>query len=89
MKLENREYKNSSPIGQINRKNTKQKSKICVKCFFNSFTEIPPISARNVPKLPQMSLAEPRKKDGDLKNLPPVGQIDHKNVKNMDKLLSN
>ena len=28
-------------------------------------------------------------KDGDLKFCPPVGQIEHKNVKNMDKLLSN
>ena len=28
-------------------------------------------------------------KDGDLKICPPVGQIDHKNVKNMDKSLSN
>ena len=28
-------------------------------------------------------------KDGDLKICSPVGQIDHKNVKNMDKLLSN
>ena len=26
-------------------------------------------------------------KDGDLKICPPVGQIDHKNVKNMDRLL--
>ena len=28
-------------------------------------------------------------KDNDLKIFPPVGQIDHKKVKNMDKLLSN
>ena len=28
-------------------------------------------------------------KDGDLKNCPPVGQIDHKNVKKIDKLLLN
>ena len=49
-------------MGQIDRKNTKDKSKLLVKCFVNSFTKIPPISARNVPKLPEMSLFEPRKK---------------------------
>ena len=62
MKLKDSEYKNSSRVGQIDRKNTKDKSKLLVKCFFNAFTKIPPISARNVPQLPEMSLFEPRKK---------------------------
>ena len=62
MKLKDSEYKNSSLVSQIDRKNTKEKSKLLVKCFVNSFTKIPPISARNVPKLPEMSLFEPRKK---------------------------
>ena len=62
MKLKDSEYKNSSPVGQIDRKNTKDKSKLLVKCFVNSFTKIPPISARNVPNSPEMSLFEPRKK---------------------------
>ena len=84
MKLKDSEYKNSSLIGQIDSKNTKEKSKLRVKCFFNSFTEIHPVSARNVPKLPQMSLVEPRKKDGDLTiSL----QIDRKNRKRKNRLL--
>ena len=62
MKLKHSEYKNSSLVGQTDRKNTKDKSKLLVKCFVNSFTKIPAISARNVPKLPEMSLFEPRKK---------------------------
>ena len=62
MKLKDSEYKNSSSVSQIDRKNTKEKSKLLVKCFANSFTKIPPRSARNVPKLPEMSLFEPRKK---------------------------
>ena len=62
MKLKDTEYKNSSLVGKIERKNTKEKSKLLLKCFVNSFTTIPPISARNVPKLPEMSLFEPRKK---------------------------
>ena len=61
VKLKDSKYKNSSLVGQINRKNTKEKSKLLVKCFVNSFTKIPPISARNVPKLPKLSLFEPRK----------------------------
>ena len=93
MKLKDSEYKNSSLVSQIDRKNTKVKSKLLLKCFVKSFTKIPPISARNVPKLPEMSLFEPRgkvtQKDGDLKICPPVGQIDHKNVEYLDKLLSN
>ena len=62
MKLEDSEYKNSSPVGQIDGKSMKEKSKLLVKCFVNSFRKNPPISARNVPKLPKMSLFEPRKR---------------------------
>ena len=62
MKLRDSEYKKYSLVGQIDRKNTKEKSKLLVKCFINSFTKIPPISARNVPKLPEVSLFEPTKK---------------------------
>ena len=62
MKLKEGEYKNSSLVGQIDRKNTKEKGILLLKCSANSFTEIPPISARNVPKLPKMSLFEPREK---------------------------
>ena len=62
MNLKDSEYKNSSLVGQIDRKNTKDKSKLLVKYLVNSFREIPPIYARNVPKLPEMSLFEPGKK---------------------------
>ena len=62
MKREDREYKNPSVVGQIDCKNTKEKSKLLVKCFVNSFRKNPPISARNVPKLPESSLFEPRKR---------------------------
>ena len=62
MKRRDGQYKNSSLVGQSDRKNRKEKSKLLVKCFVNSFTTISPISARNVPKLPEMSLFEPRKK---------------------------
>ena len=62
MALKDSEYKNSSLVSQIDRKNTKDKSKLLVKCFFNSFTKIPPISARNVPKLPETPLFEPKEK---------------------------
>ena len=62
VKLKDSEYKNSSLVSQTNCKNTKEKSKLLLKSFVNSFTKIPPISARNVPKLPEMSLFEPRKK---------------------------
>ena len=62
VKLKDTDHKNSSLVGQIDRINTKDKSQLLVKCFVNSFTKIPPISARNVPKLPEMSLVEPRKK---------------------------
>ena len=62
MKLKDSEYKNSSLVSQIDRKNTKEKSKLLLKCFVNSFTKTSPISARTVPKLPEMSPFEPRKK---------------------------
>ena len=61
MNLKDSGYKKSSLVGRIDRKNTKDKSKLLVKCFVNSFTKIPPISARNVPELPEMSLFEPKK----------------------------
>ena len=56
MKLKDSEYKNSSLVCQIDCKNTSQKSKLLVKCFVNSFRKNP------VPKLPEMSLFEPRQK---------------------------
>ena len=62
MKLKDSEYKNSSLVSQIDRKNTQEKSKLLLTCFVNPFTKIHPISATNVPKLPEMSLFEPRKK---------------------------
>ena len=62
MKLKDSEYEISSLASHFDRKNTKDKSKLLVKGFVNSFTKIPPISARNVPKLAEMSLFEPRKK---------------------------
>ena len=62
LKQKDREHKNSSLIGQIDCKNTKGKRKLLVKCFVNSFRKNPPISARNVPKLPEKSLFEPSKK---------------------------
>ena len=62
VRLKYSNYKNSSLVVQIDHKNRKEKSKLLVKCFVNSFTKIPPMSARNVPKLPEMSLFEPGKK---------------------------
>ena len=62
VKLKDSEYKKSSLVGQADRKNTKDKSKLLATCFVNSFTKIPPISARNVPQLPEMSLFEPRER---------------------------
>ena len=61
MKLKDSEYKNSSLVSQIDRKKTKEKSTLLVKCFVNSFTKVPPISARNMRKLPEISLFESRK----------------------------
>ena len=52
----------SSLVGQIDCKNTKEKRKLLVKCFVNSFRKNPPISASNVPKLREMCLFDPRKK---------------------------
>ena len=46
-------------------KNSKDKSKLLVKCFAISFTKIAPISAKNVPELLEMSLSEPRKKSNE------------------------
>ena len=62
MKQKDSEYKNYSLVGQIDCKSMKEKSKLLVKCFGHSFRKIPPISASNVPKLPEMSLFKPRKK---------------------------
>ena len=62
MKLKDNEYKSSSLVSQIDRKDTKKKSKLLLKCFVNAFKKIPPISARNVAKMPEMPLFEPRKK---------------------------
>ena len=62
MKLKDSKYKNSSLVSQIDHKNTKEKSKLLVKRFGNSFRKNTLISARNVPKLPEMSLVKPRKK---------------------------
>ena len=62
MKQKDSKYKNSSLVGQIDRKNTKEKSKLLVKSFVNPFTKVPPISARDVPKLTEISLFGPRKK---------------------------
>ena len=62
MKRKDSKYKNFSLVGQFYCKNTKEKSKLLVKCFVNSFRKNPPISARDVPKMPEMSLFEPRKK---------------------------
>ena len=92
MKVKDREYKNSSLVGQIDCRNRKKNSKLLAKCFDNSFRKNHPISARKVPKLPEMSLLEARKKfkekDSDLKISSPVGQIDRKNRKKKIQLLS-
>ena len=62
VKQKDSEYKNSSLVGPIDCKSTNEMSKLLVKCFIISFRRNRPISARNVPKLPEMSLFEPRKK---------------------------
>ena len=62
MKLKDSEYKKSSLVGQIDGTHTKVKNGLLVKCFVNSFEKIPPISASNVPKLPEMSLFEPKER---------------------------
>ena len=85
--------KSSTPVGQIDRKKRKKKIWLLPKWFANSFRKNPPICAGNVPKTAwNVTYWTKRKfteKDGDLKICPPVGPIDHKNVKNIDKLLSN
>ena len=62
-KVEKKEsnVKTSSPVGQIGCKNTKDKNKLLVQCFVNSFRKNAPISTTNLPKLPEMSLFEARK----------------------------
>ena len=62
VKQKDSKYKKSSLVGQTDCKNTKEKSELLVKFFVNSFRKDPPISARNVPKLPEMSPFGPRKK---------------------------
>ena len=62
VKQKDSEYKNSSLVGHIDCKIMKEKSQLFVKCLVNSFRKNPPISARNVPKMPDMLLFEPRKK---------------------------
>ena len=54
--------KNSSPVGRIDRKKSKKKMKLLLKWFSASFKKNPPICAENVPKVPKMSLIEPREK---------------------------
>ena len=61
MKQKDGEYKNSSLVGQIDCKNTKEKSKLLVKWFVNSFRKNPPMSACDVAELPEVTLFEPRK----------------------------
>ena len=62
VKQKDGEYKNSPLVGRIDCKNAKEKSKLLVICFVNLFRKNPPISAWNVPKLPEMSRFEPGKK---------------------------
>ena len=62
MKQKDSQYKISSPVGQVDCKDTKEKSKLLLKCFVNSFRKNASLYARNVPKLPEMSLFKPRKK---------------------------
>ena len=91
MKLKDSEYKKSSLVGQIDRQNTKDKSKLVVKCFVNSFRKNTPISARNVPKNAWSVIFWTKKKgkekDNDLKISAPVGQTNQKNRKKKIKLL--
>ena len=49
-------------VGQIDRKNRKKKFIIILKWFADSLRKNPPICAGNVPKLPKLSLFEPREK---------------------------
>ena len=61
VKQKDSKYERSPLVDQIDCKNTKKKSKLLVKWFGNSFRKTPPISARNVPKLPKISLFEQKK----------------------------
>ena len=93
VKEKDSDLKISSPVGQIDCKNRKRRIKLLLKRFAKSSRKNPPICAGNVPKLPKMSLFEPREKSqkrmatSEFALL--VGQTDQENVKNMDKLLSN
>ena len=62
VKEKDSDLKITSPVGQIDRKNRKKKINLLLKGFASSFRKNPPIFAGNVPKLPKMSLFEPRKK---------------------------
>ena len=62
VKQKDSQYKNFTLVVQIDCKRTKEKSKLLVKCFVNSCRKNRPICARNVPKLPEIPLFEPRKK---------------------------
>ena len=62
VKQKDSEFKNFSLVGKTACKNAKEKSKLLLKCFFNLFRKDPPLSAINVPKLPEMSMFDPRNK---------------------------
>ena len=62
VKEKDSDLKISSPVSQIDDKNRKKKIKLLLKCFVNSCRKNSPISARNVPQLPERSLFEPRKR---------------------------
>ena len=62
VKRRDSKFINSHQVSPIDRKNTKDKSKLLLKWFVNSFRKNPPICARNVLKLPEMSLFKQRKK---------------------------
>ena len=90
MNQKDSEYINSSLVGRIDCKNMKGKSKLLVKCFFNSFRKNPPISAGNVPdclKCHFLNQQKSQRKDSDLKTSSPVRQIDRKKRKKKIKLL--
>ena len=62
VKQKDRKLKVPSLVRQIDRKNTKNISKLLVKRYVNSFRKDPTICAGNVPKLPELSLFEVKKK---------------------------
>ena len=80
----------STPVGQLERKTRKKKIKLPLKWFANSFRKNMcwkcAKSAWNVTFWTKTKVTQ---KAGNINICPPVGQIDHKNGKNMDKLLSN